>query len=247
MVERDTYTVVKSLLDLLIQRATGLVEGNDLAKNAEYIELRAGLLNSPSHLPDIVKNCLTLDQFWRKIKEIDTYEQRRKYLDEIFVPVIVELEQPSHPSDEIISNALGCFDLNDVSPLWTKALLRRESDPAGAVTLARSLLESTCKKILLEMNTSYNENDLPKLYKIVAGKLNLSPEGHSEILFKQILGSCQNIVESLGAIRNIHSDSHAQPKSFKPAIRHAELAVNLAGTMSAFLVATWNAQKTKVT
>jgi hypothetical protein len=58
--------------------------------------------------------------------------------------------------------------------------------------------------------------------------------------FKVILGSCQQIVNRLGTLRNKISDSHGQGRRpVRPKTRHAELAVNLAGTMAAFLVATW--------
>ena len=71
-------------------------------------------------------------------------------------------------------------------------------------------------------------------------------EQHQEQLFKSILGSCQNIVASLGAVRNKIGDAHGtRPRAVKPKPRHAELAVNLAGTMASFLVATWQEQQDK--
>jgi hypothetical protein len=52
-------------------------------------------------------------------------------------------------------------------------------------------------------------------------------------------------VEGLGAIRNKLSDAHGTGKnSFKPKERHAELAVNLAGTMSMFLIKTYQEKQT---
>jgi hypothetical protein len=74
--------------------------------------------------------------------------------------------------------------------------------------------------------------------------MNLAPDGHKEQVFKQILGGCQSIVESLGSLRNKLSDAHSPgPKRAKPLPRHAELAVNLSGTMAMFLVATWEARR----
>ena len=74
--------------------------------------------------------------------------------------------------------------------------------------------------------------------------LKLAPDDHSEQVFKQILGSCQSVVESLGALRNKLGDAHGGgPKKAKPAARHAELAVNLSGSMATFLVATWEARQ----
>ncbi|MEQ1076281.1 abortive infection family protein [Acinetobacter johnsonii] len=76
---------------------------------------------------------------------------------------------------------------------------------------------------------------------MVGKALNLSPSQHTEQTFKQILGGCSSIVEGLGALRNKVGDAHGQGKvNFRPAPRHAELAVNLAGTMSVFLFSTWD-------
>jgi hypothetical protein len=48
-------------------------------------------------------------------------------------------------------------------------------------------------------------------------------------------------VNELGSLRNRISDAHGHGRRpVKPAPRHAELAVNLAGAVSAFLVATWS-------
>jgi hypothetical protein len=75
-------------------------------------------------------------------------------------------------------------------------------------------------------------------------RLNLSPAQHTEQIFKQILGGCKSVVEGLGAMRNKISDAHGKgKKSIKPASRHAELAVNLAGSMATYLVSTWEADK----
>ncbi|MCI0352102.1 MAG: abortive infection family protein [Acidobacteriales bacterium] len=88
-----------------------------------------------------------------------------------------------------------------------------------------------------------DSDDLPKLYRLTADVLNLSPSQHTEQMFRQILGSCQAIVEGLGAMRNRHSDAHGTGKAgVRPAPRHAELAVNLAGTMATFLLATWESK-----
>lgn len=63
-------------------------------------------------------------------------------------------------------------------------------------------------------------------------------------MFKQILGNCQSVVESLGALRNKLGDAHSLgPRRARPLPRHAALAVNLSGAMAAFLVETWEARK----
>ncbi len=149
------------------------------------------------------------------------------------------------PADATISSTLQRFEPEQVHALWTAALDRRSTDPAGAITLARTLLEDVCRWLLDQIgHTATEQDDLPKLYRKLAKALNLAPDDHSEQVFKQILGSCQQVVEQLGALRNKLGDAHGSgPRRAKPAPRHAELAVNLAGSMATFLVATWESGK----
>ena len=147
----------------------------------------------------------------------------------------------AHPADELISQTLESFDEHGVHAAWRKALERRATDPDGAITAARTLLETVCKHVIEDAGSVYGQNDdLPKLYQAAAETLKLAPSQHSELVFKTILGSCQQVVGSLAALRNRLGDSHGQGKKHvKPKARHAELAVNLAGSMALFLISTW--------
>ena len=150
------------------------------------------------------------------------------------------------PADAGISAALVQFSPDDVHARWEAALERRVSDPPGAITLARTLLEDVCKWILTEAeDTTWKDNDdLPVLYRKLAKNLKLAPDDHTEEIFKSILGNCQSVVTSLGALRNKLGDAHSPgPKRARPLSRHAELAVNLSGTMATFLVSTWQSRK----
>jgi hypothetical protein len=149
------------------------------------------------------------------------------------------------PADAAISTALERFDPEQIHGRWTAALDRRSTDPAGAITLARTLLEDVCRWLLEELGEQPgNQDDLPTLYRKLSKGLKLAPDDHSEQVFKQILGSCQQVVELLGALRNKLGDAHGSgPRRARPAESHAELAVNLAGSMATFLVATWEARK----
>ena len=148
------------------------------------------------------------------------------------------------PADNEIGKTLAAFNATEIHARWQEALKRRSTDPRAAITLARTLLEDTCKWIIHEAGKDFKEDDdLPVLYRILAKILKLAPDDHTEQVFKQILGSCQSIVESLGAIRNKLGDAHSQgPKRARPQTRHAVLAVNLAGTMATFLIETWEAK-----
>jgi len=140
------------------------------------------------------------------------------------------------------------FNPDQIHARWQEALNRRACDPRAAITSARTLLEDTCKWILHEAKKPFkDDDDLHVLYRSLAKVLKLAPDDHTEQVFKQICGSCQSIVESLGSIRNKLGDAHSQgPKRARPQARHAELAVNLAATMATFLIATWAVRRGEV-
>jgi Abortive infection C-terminus len=174
------------------------------------------------------------------------WEPRRQYVREQFSPLIDRLERSPAPADAILTDALLRFDAEGITDAWNKALSRREADPAGAITAARTLLETVCKHLLEDAggNATYGANDdLPKLYRQASELLNIAPSQHSEDAFKRILGSAASIVEGLGTLRNKVGDAHASGgKPVKPAPRHAALAVNMAGSMALFLIETANAR-----
>lgn len=236
---------VERLQNALVAHATGSgADGN------EYQELRSELLNNPltkGGLPRCVHTCRDLSQFWQYIKyKFGTYAERREFLWGEFRPLLETLESrpnsPLQPSDEDLLSRLSG---ESVQAVWNRALERKISDPEGAITSARALLETVCKHVLDDLGIIYDDNaDLPKLYRLTSDSLNIAPSQHSEQVFKQILGGCTSVVEGLGALRNRLGDAHGGGRQrVKPAPRHAQLAVNLAGSMTSFLVATWEAKK----
>ena len=231
---------VEVFQNMLIAQATS--GGTDLG---DFELLREEIINHPllkDLAPRFLRTCRNPSQFWQFIKyKFPTYAERRQYLWDEFRPLFERLDgAKATPADGNVSLALEKFAPDTVHQIWLKAMERRESDPEGAITLARTLLESVCKHILDERGQEYKpDSDLPGLYKMAAKTLNIAPSQHSESIFQQILGGCTAVVEGLGAMRNRLSDAHGQGKKpIKPAPRHAELAVNLAGAMATFLVAT---------
>ncbi|MFN6954556.1 MAG: abortive infection family protein [Acetobacteraceae bacterium] len=233
----------------LVSEATGgSFDGGDPAYKAlrRHFAQRA---DTKSKLPDFVTRCPDLAQFWQWIKrEKPRYEERRQLIWDAFRPLLDYLEGLDRtPAVAPITETLEAFDPDNVHAAWQKALDRRAADPEGAITAARTLLETVCKHILDEADSTYADDaDLPKLWAMVSERLNLAPSQHQEESFKALLGSCQQIVNRLGALRNKIGDAHGQGRRpVRPKARHAELAVNLAGTMAAFLVATWKERAAK--
>jgi len=234
----------RKLQNLLIAHATG-----DRKDDGEYVLLRQKLISNKALaplLPQFLQTCRNLDQFWQLIKsKFKTYAERKNQIWEEFNPLFEAFEQDSAPSDKAITESLGIIDPPYVQAAWAKAIERRSSDPEGAITSARTLIESVCKHILDESKTQYEDDaELPKLYKHTAEVLNLAPSQHTDKVFRQILGSCTSIVEGLGSLRNRLSDAHGKGKiASKPASRHAELAVNLSGALAMYLLATWETKE----
>lgn len=233
---------IEYLQNMLISRATG---GDDNSQG-DYKILRDYVINHSTLktlCPSFIKTNRSLDQFWGFIQpKFETYKERRQYIYGQFVASLDFLEgKQAHPANQSIDEVLSQFSEDSIHRAWQKALERKSHDPDGAITMARSILESVCKHILHDRGVMFDESriDLSDLYKSTAKELNMSPEQHSEQVFKQILGGCSGVVNGLGTLRNKHGDAHGdKPKSAKPKKRHAELAVNLAGAMALFLVET---------
>jgi hypothetical protein len=240
----------RSLIEKIEKLQTGLIaaatqDGGSI-DDATYSRLRRELLSDlavKDKVPDIVRKYRDQAQFWQFIKhKLGRYQERRAFIRGEFQPLLDYLEfQERTPGVIPITATLEAFDPENVHGAWQKALDRRTTDPEGAITAARMLLETVCKYILDDAQAPYPADvDLPKLWALTAEQLNLAPSQHQETVFKAILGNCHAVVNNLAAIRNQIGDAHGQGRrAVKPKPRHAELAVNLAGTMAAFLVSTW--------
>ena len=213
--------------------------------DGSYSDLRKSLIKSPigARLPRFIHTCRDLGEFWAFIQpKFRHYRERSAFLADEFAPLLDELERAElHPGLVPIQDTLAKVDSLHVRDAWQKALDRRSEDPEGAITAARTLLETVCKHILDCCSIPYNDKEeLPGLHALAIEQLNLAPSQHTEPIFKTILGNCQAVVNGLGTMRNRLGDAHGRAlRQVKPAPRHAELAVNLAGTMASFLISTW--------
>jgi hypothetical protein len=229
----------------LLSYATG---GN--GDHNRYQHLRKELLadsDISEKLPRFVLTCRDLGQFWPFIQsKFSTYRERRQYIWSEFAPLLEYLERGGGtPADQSVTDTLHGFNLREVNRVWERALARRSSDPEGALTAARALVESVCKHILDDKGVGYDANaDLPKLYRLTAECLSIAPNKVLDKVFNQILGGCSAVVEGLGALRNRMGDAHGKGSDpLRPDAKHGELAVNLAGSIAVYLVTVWNESK----
>ena len=245
---KSEVELAEYLQNILIARATG---GGGVEDAADYRSIRRTFIKSSilePLLPRFIRTCRDLSQFWSFIKfELPSYALRRNYIWNEFRALMDYLEdRNAQPADQGISLKLRSFDVDGVHVAWTKALERRTSDPERAITAARTLIETVCKHILDDGGKNYDSHgiDLPELYKLTSQHLNLAPSQHTQETFKKILGGVTSVVNELGSLRNRLSDAHGQGRRpVRPSLRHAELAVNLAGAIALFLVDTHLSKK----
>lgn len=238
------------LKNILTSLATGGV-----MDDATYQKLRSEFLSDTETkklLPQFIRTNLDSEGLWSYFKDYHAgsgaYAARRKHLNEIFLPLLNHLINSGSPADSSVSDTISGYDGQGVEEAWQKALSRRDSDPEGAITAARTLLEEVCKHILDDARISYEDRwDLPKLYSKIAEQMNLAPSKHTEPVFKSILGGCITIVENLGGLRNKMSDAHGGGRQkVRASKRHASLAVNLAGSMTMYLIETWQIMQQEI-
>ena len=235
------YDQSQGLQNILISRATG---GNCV--DSDYAILRKEILNSSfsSLVPDFVRHARDLNQFWQMIKhKYDSYSERRSFIYSEFANLINAIEFDKTGMSPDLEKSIEVINSGYIDDMWKKTIERKANDPEGAITLSRSLIESVCKHILDLEDVSYDKSiDLSELYKLTSTLLKMSASQYeSNLIFKQILGGCSGIVNGLGQLRNNVGDAHGQGViNIKPKSRHAELAVNLAGAMSHFLLSSYN-------
>jgi len=144
-------------------------------------------------------------------------------------------------SDELdreLGLTLTSFDAEHVSRFWQKCLDRKSSDPDGAITVARSMLESVCKHILNSRSIPFDHtSNLPSLFHATLDCLSLAPRQQTDDAFRRLLGNCQSIVNGLASVRNDIGDAHGKVDGELTASQfEAEFAVNLAASVATFVL-----------
>ncbi len=240
------FQVAQRAKSILTARATG-----GQARERDFTRLRQRVIaqrDIEDLIPDVLMTYRTLDEFWAFIKtEFPTYRERQQYLVAQFKPLLRELELRQSSTSAVLStDALESCDSQHVRETWSKALSRVNTEPDGAVTAAKALLEAVCKHILDESETEYTErDDLPKLYSRAADQLKLSPDHQVDETIRAMMGSSQQVVNRVSALRNLVGDAHGKGKNSPKLGPHDdELAVNMAGAIASYMISCWESQQT---
>lgn len=176
---------VRLLEGILISAATS---GGGPTDSHTYTELRTAFLQDHSLnaiVPSFIRTCRDLSTFRSHTQSVDPqWAPRRAYILEALTPLFDHFEGVNrHPVDDVTSDVLKKFNAEGIAAAWQKALNRRHTDPEGAITAARTLLETVCKHILDERGPAYEGDDLPALYAKTATLLNIAPSQHTEQAF----------------------------------------------------------------
>lgn len=149
------------------------------------------------------------------------------------------------PVPRTFAKAVETIDVDYVSKQWAKLSERLCNDPAGAITSARSLLESVCLHVLDRLGKKEEyAGDLPTLYRAAGEALQLAAKKEDDQAIRQILGSCSGIAQGVAALRNQFGDAHGRlgPDAEK---RLAHLAANAVGALCTFLIESLEAGQRK--
>jgi hypothetical protein len=240
-------------LELLYDLQAQLLDAATYARSLDqdaYARVRNTLLGDVMlsvTLPVWLKSHREIEHFRTLSQTKGGYRERREFVRASLLPAFEHVEQDAAPTAAETAAVLKTLTSDEVERVWRLALERKERDPEGALTLARTLLETIIKHILDDDGVEYEKSaDLPSLYKVLAENLNLGPAQHDREAFKAILGGVATVVSRLAQLRNSYSDSHGKGRKVtRIAARHAALAVNLAGSVAGFIVETWNERKAR--
>ena len=135
---------------------------------------------------------------------------------------------------------LSVVDAPHVRDLWVKAVSRVPTDPSGAVTAARSLLESVCKHVLFDRGVPFSSTaELPQLFDAVLQVLSFSPRAQTDRRLRRVAGNVQAVVGGVASLRADLGDAHGKrPDDPTATPEQAELAVNLAGAVALYVTRT---------
>ncbi len=232
---------------------------NGIWNEEEYQQIRQFLVHDPSlskFIPTFIHSCKTLSEckqsIWDEFGKVEgRYDLRRQYINDEFKRIEEYLtSQPISPVDDGgLEEICGQLNFPKIIDIWERGRVRMSDDPGGALTMARTLLETVCKHILDELDEEYtNTDDLNDLYRKVISGLDLGPSKDLSREFEKLFGATQSIIISLGTIRNELGDAHGKGIDWEdPLTVHAELALNFSGSMSMFLMKNYEIYKARDT
>lgn len=241
----DLLEAARIVANCLVQSAENGMHDKD-----EYVNAR-GMLKSglpKSQLPTILRVCSSgelVDTYLRRIATgSGSWGERRNAANEEMQPLFEYLEFGGRALN-VIASPSDFVDKGSVhaAETWEKISVRVTDDPEGAVTLASKLLEDVCIAIIEASGAKPKAKSLKKLYDECSQLLGLKAKDYEDPNVQALIGSIAQVAIRIGSLRNTASDSHGtRLGSYRPASRHAKLAVNASGGLAVFLLETAKAR-----
>ena len=130
-----------------------------------------------------------------------------------------------------------------------------DDNPELAFDLAKTLVESACRTILVERNIEYAEtDDLPKLFKLASTYLPFLPpmasgESQARVSLNKTLSGLNTAIQGLCELRNQYGFASHGAGNPRPAMEsvQARLAAQAADTIVGFLYSVHRQDRTPVT
>jgi hypothetical protein len=207
-------------------------------------DISACSLSTSSEAPHIYVNSSTRDKadIWAVFETMfswNTGAQLSQYSIDPFASPNIAFNQ-----QDISQSVIGMCP--EALESWKKALERLMPDPAGAITSARSMVESAIKWIHHQKNAEQPSKDastgrrLKDCLKLLAGADNDFDKPGIKIM----VSGMETAVNGLDAARNAMSDGHGKsPDAPQVNPRIARLVVGLATTVTTFLLATYESRQ----
>ena len=146
-----------------------------------------------------------------------------------------------------LDTILRTGDLPALEVEFSRSLANLETDPGAAITAASAIVEALCKVVIEDDGLPLpSDQSVSPLWKVVAKHLNFDPADVADDDLKRILSGLSSIVHGLGALRTHVGSAHGHGRhAYRPAPRHARLAIHSAHTLTVFTLETWRTRKDK--
>lgn len=146
-----------------------------------------------------------------------------------------------------LEDVIRARDFGPIGLEFDRALEAVEKDPPAALTAACATLETLFKVYIEDEKLVMPEKATIKpLWSVVQKSLGLDPKSTADEDVNRILSGLTSIVDGIGSWRTHAGSAHGRGRqTYRPAPRHARLAIHAAHTLATFLIETWDDRKAK--
>jgi len=228
------------------------VYGQGFPSRWYYTEIKLQELNKQGRISDVVNTYFSPINFIGKENLLnDLIDLTNKYLE--FDGCKIELRNRKVKIIAITDEILEVKEIDKLSNEVVRENIEKcdkrieESDFSGAITAARTFLESLLLFIYKEFTKEdYKFNgDLPRLYKDVIKLIGLNLEKSTEEDIKKVLGGLISVVSGISGISNKVADRHGRLNEYKKEILKplSILIVNSVKTLSFYILKVYEKMK----